>query len=196
MGSISGSGRSSGGGNGHPLQYSCRENPMDRGAWWATVHGVAKSWTRLGTQQGQRWRLERRWGKCKGNSREGGGEPEGAGLRTAWLHPGVPVTVPPGRCPEGHRGNAWFGADAWFGPLRLMLGLGLGHSAQVSGNSLHKPICFPSWRPRLVRTRAFGGGSGPEGTVGVTAYQRSTLHWTRPWGRGLLAEAGIFVASC
>ena len=34
-------------GNGNPLQYSCLENPMDRGAWWATVHGVAKSRTRL-----------------------------------------------------------------------------------------------------------------------------------------------------
>ena len=34
-------------GNGNPLQYSCLENPMDRGAWWATVHGVAKSQTRL-----------------------------------------------------------------------------------------------------------------------------------------------------
>ena len=32
-------------GNGNPLQYSCLENPMDRGAWWATVHGVSKSWT-------------------------------------------------------------------------------------------------------------------------------------------------------
>ena len=34
-------------GNGTPLQYSCLENPMDGGAWWAAVHGVAKSWTRL-----------------------------------------------------------------------------------------------------------------------------------------------------
>ena len=34
-------------GNGTPLQYSCLESPMDRGAWWAAVHGVAKSWTRL-----------------------------------------------------------------------------------------------------------------------------------------------------
>ena len=34
-------------GNGNPLQYSCLENPMDRGAWWATIHGVAKSQTRL-----------------------------------------------------------------------------------------------------------------------------------------------------
>ena len=32
-------------GTGTPLQYSCLENPMDRGAWWAAVHGVAKSWT-------------------------------------------------------------------------------------------------------------------------------------------------------
>ena len=42
-----GSGISSGEGNGNPLQYFCLENPMDRGAWWATVHGVAKSQTRL-----------------------------------------------------------------------------------------------------------------------------------------------------
>ena len=45
-GSILGSGRSLGEGNGNPVQYSCLENPMDRGAWQATVHGVAKSWTR------------------------------------------------------------------------------------------------------------------------------------------------------
>ena len=44
---IPGSERSPGEGNGNPLQYSCLENPMDRGAWWATVHGVAKSRTRL-----------------------------------------------------------------------------------------------------------------------------------------------------
>ena len=43
VGLISGSGRSPGGGHGNPLQYSCLENPMDRGAWPATVHGVAKS---------------------------------------------------------------------------------------------------------------------------------------------------------
>ena len=46
-GSIPGSGRSPGEGNGNPLQYSCLENSMDRGAWWATVYGVAKSRTRL-----------------------------------------------------------------------------------------------------------------------------------------------------
>ena len=45
MGSIPGSGRSPGGRNGNPLQYSCLENPMDGGAWRATVHGVAKSQT-------------------------------------------------------------------------------------------------------------------------------------------------------
>ena len=41
--SIPGLGRSPGGGNGNPLQYSCLENSMDRGAWWATVHGFAES---------------------------------------------------------------------------------------------------------------------------------------------------------
>ena len=43
LGSIPGSGRSPGEGNGNPLQYSCLEIPMDGGAWWATVHGVAES---------------------------------------------------------------------------------------------------------------------------------------------------------
>ena len=47
VGLIPGSGRSPGGGNGNPLQYSFLKNPMDRGAWWAIVHGVAKSWTWL-----------------------------------------------------------------------------------------------------------------------------------------------------
>ena len=45
LGSIPESGRSPGGGHGNPLQYSCLENPMDRGAWWATVHVVTKSQT-------------------------------------------------------------------------------------------------------------------------------------------------------
>ena len=45
MGSVLGSGRSSGEGNGNPLQYSCLENPMDRGAWRAAVPGIAKSRT-------------------------------------------------------------------------------------------------------------------------------------------------------
>ena len=44
-GSIPRLGRSPGGGNSNPLQYSCLENPMDRGTWWATVHGAAKSQT-------------------------------------------------------------------------------------------------------------------------------------------------------
>ena len=45
LGSIPGLGKSPGGGHGNRLQYSCLENPMDRGAWQAAVHGVAKSWT-------------------------------------------------------------------------------------------------------------------------------------------------------
>ena len=47
LGLIPGSGRSPGEGNDNPLQYSCLENSRDRGAWRATVHGVANSWTRL-----------------------------------------------------------------------------------------------------------------------------------------------------
>ena len=47
IGFIPGSGRAPGGGDGNPLQYPCLENPLDRGACWAIVHGVANSWTRL-----------------------------------------------------------------------------------------------------------------------------------------------------
>ena len=47
MSSIPGSGRSPGEGHGIPLQYSCLENSIDRGAWWVIVHGIAKSWTEL-----------------------------------------------------------------------------------------------------------------------------------------------------
>ena len=47
VGLIAGSGRSPEEGNGNPLQYPCPKNPMDRGAWWATVHAVEKNWTQL-----------------------------------------------------------------------------------------------------------------------------------------------------
>ena len=57
LSSIPGSGSSLGGGHGNPLQYSCLGYPMGRGAWWATVHGVAKSGTQLNTAQ-QRGSME------------------------------------------------------------------------------------------------------------------------------------------
>ena len=47
LGLMPGSGRSPVGGHGNPLQSSCLENPMERGAWWGAVHGVTKSWTQL-----------------------------------------------------------------------------------------------------------------------------------------------------
>ena len=52
-GSIPGLGRSSGEGNGNPLQYSCLRNPMDRGVWWAIVHGVARAGHGLETKRQQ-----------------------------------------------------------------------------------------------------------------------------------------------
>ena len=51
VGLIPRSGRFCGGGHGNPLQYSCWKNPMDRGAWWATVHGVVKNQIGLSTQE-------------------------------------------------------------------------------------------------------------------------------------------------
>ena len=56
-GLIPGSGRSPGGGNGNPLQYSRLGNPVDRGAWWATVHGVGKSRMLLSTEHTARARV-------------------------------------------------------------------------------------------------------------------------------------------
>ena len=65
--SIPGSGRSPGGGHGHPLQYCCLENPMDRGAWWATVHRVSKSQIQLKSWyvgvEGNEWINEQMVGK-------------------------------------------------------------------------------------------------------------------------------------
>ena len=63
VGLIPGLGRSPGGRQGNPLQCSCLENPMDRGAWHATVHKVAKSWTQLGTHA---------WGHSTGKWKQAG----------------------------------------------------------------------------------------------------------------------------
>ena len=54
--SIPGLGRSPGEGNSNPLQYSCLENPIDRGTWWATVHGVTKSQTQLKQLSSNKWK--------------------------------------------------------------------------------------------------------------------------------------------
>ena len=60
---IPGPGRSPGEENGNPLQYSCLGNPMDRGAWRATVHGVIKSWTQLSMHAKYQWS---KWGQTQG----------------------------------------------------------------------------------------------------------------------------------
>ena len=62
-GSVPGSGRSPRRGHGHPLQCSCLENSMDRGAWGATVHGVAKSWPQL-NDYAQHSKAQHRWDQC------------------------------------------------------------------------------------------------------------------------------------
>ena len=69
-GSIPGSGRSPGGGDGTPLQYPCLENPIDRGAWWPTVHGVAKSqtWLKLVSSSSSWADITDCWGSSLGDS--------------------------------------------------------------------------------------------------------------------------------
>ena len=67
-GSNPGSGRSPGKGNGNPLQYSCLENSLNRGAWWATIHGVTKSRTWLSTKahahRARSWLIHLEFRKC------------------------------------------------------------------------------------------------------------------------------------
>ena len=67
LGSIPGSGRFPGEGNGNSLQYSCLENPMDGGAWWATVHRVAKSRTRLRDFTSRHFSLSLQGSLCPGD---------------------------------------------------------------------------------------------------------------------------------
>ena len=64
VGSIPGLGKYSGGGNGNPLQYSCLKNPMDREAWWATIHGITKSQTWLSMHP----RFSLPWGICESHA--------------------------------------------------------------------------------------------------------------------------------
>ena len=87
LGSILGSGRSSGAGTGNPLQYSCLENFMDRGAWRAIVHGVTKVWYNLLTKPPPPWRL---CPKARRSPGGGNGNPfqysclENSTVREAW----------------------------------------------------------------------------------------------------------------
>ena len=73
MGAIPVSGRSPGGGHGNPSQYSCWEDSKHRGAWWAAVHGVTKSWTWLKwlSTRASWWRGPLYWNLRMGNSRQG-----------------------------------------------------------------------------------------------------------------------------
>ena len=71
VGLIPGLGRFPGGEHGNPFQYSCLENPMDRGAWQATVHGVTKKWTKPGTG----WACGITWNVSRGLSEISGWQP-------------------------------------------------------------------------------------------------------------------------
>ena len=68
QGLIPGLGKSPGEGNVNPLQHSCLENPMDRGAWWAVVHGVTKCWTGLNNQHARVQEGYFQWWAYKNNS--------------------------------------------------------------------------------------------------------------------------------
>ena len=96
LGSIPGLGRSPREGNGYPRQYSCLENPTDRGAWWATVHGAEKSWTQRRTNR-----------------------------FTFWGFPGGPAVKTPSFPFREHGFNLWSGRSACYGvwPKKKMVPL-------------------------------------------------------------------------
>ena len=125
---IPGSGRSPGGGNGNPLQYPCLENPVDRGAWWAAIHGVAKSqdmteW--LSTQHTSSgsgsWLGPRGTGTLGvgHGGRMWGLQCSSPGLRSTWGHKDTPgdllwcdgVGAPVG--PWGQWAEGWSGRSSW-----------------------------------------------------------------------------------
>ena len=94
VGSIPGLGRFPGGGHGNPLQYSCLENPMDRGAWRATVHGVSESRTRL-TDCAQHSTANARKPRMRSFSSPKEVEVREERLSGSWCSPGFLL---PGRC--------------------------------------------------------------------------------------------------
>ena len=84
-GSIPGSGRSPGEGNGNPLQYSCLGNPMDRGAWWATVHGVTGRESNTTYQLNNKDNMNRRPVRRAGQGARSRGVPGLGSCVTCWL---------------------------------------------------------------------------------------------------------------
>ena len=95
-GLIPGSGRSLGGGHGNQCQYSCLENPMDRGVWWATVHVVTKSWIQLKWLSMHAHMTRMDLNLCRGQTQElyGWSEQEISTLHLKWCFP--------------RTGNLWF----------------------------------------------------------------------------------------
>ena len=94
-------GRSPGGGDGNPLQYSCQLNPTDRGAWRATVHGVAKSWTdwvSAHTQTHPPWKHHSQHEECLHLAPPEGPAPPPASIPGPWGDPPGHVLPWPGFC--------------------------------------------------------------------------------------------------
>ena len=181
-GSFPGSGRSPAWGNGSPLQYSCLENARDRGAWWATVHGVAKSQTRLSIQHThtKQWtgntrvlhllKGSRPLGKGNESFLLGGQQPRTRFLLTKWH-----VEAP---CVHGHRPRE--GREpAWGHTARL--GCGLGLLGELEWGTDPVPHLLNGWQPEAI---------------GPSSYLPKCLEWchTRipPWA----ASAAFNCSTC
>ena len=131
-GSIPGLGRSSGEGNGNPLQYACLENFMDGGAWWATVHGVTKSWTWLSNfSLSHIYLLSVVYLKFKFD----GGVMYLWASKVAWVVKNLPANAEDRRC----RLDPWVGKSPWRGAWQLTLVLlpGASHGQRTLAGYVH-----------------------------------------------------------
>ena len=170
LGSIPGSGRPPGGGHGNPLQYSCREKPMDRGVWWAAVQGVTKSRTRL-----KRWSTHAQTLPC------------GGGLEAAPLTPqprgsGPPPPLESARTQlqgtPGSRSHGGHRAPAASGTGRLSLcSRPAQPRTQASGSSASANRHHTEQtRPPRTRAEPSRGAANPSSSVQCRIVYKHGLH--------------------
>ena len=142
------------GGKGKPLQYSCLENPMDRGAWWATVHGIAKSWTQLSMHD---WATELNWTELKHARMQ---VPRVFHVLTTFLGAGIEwYSKAPGTQPAPANDACYYHYYGWWC-----------HSGP-------KSLCFVSTSTQMLIRSSQTSRSGLQLIVRGSQLSGPTIHW-------------------
>ena len=160
-GSIPGSGRSPEGGNGNPLQYSCMENPMDRGAWQATVHRAAKSWTHMHSVQfssvqslSRVWLFATPWTAAHRPpcpSPTPGVYPNSCPL-SQWCHPTISSSVVPfSSCPQSFPASMSFQMSQPFPSGGQSIGVSASTSVLPMNTQDWSPLGWTGWLSLLFK---------------------------------------------